>query len=373
MKVREPKLGRNDKCWCASGRKYKHCHLRMEEGIPISKAEFVETISSQLSSAAELCMHPDAGATCSEKVIKAHSVQRGGGLSRIARRGEVYYFRETIGGIMNSPGRILPTLVGYKHASTFTGFCGHHDSSTFRSIDDLQFASKVEQVFLLGYRALCREVFLVRKKKAFVAQTNQKLLRGVPREIQELAHDEAVLVEYNLSEVELRKSHCDSLLTTEDYSDLVSYVIWLDRTPEVLCGASLNPWCDFSGRILQEMPNLNGPLQHCSFSIVAAGSRGAVILSWFKSLDFTMPQLAASLDALSDSDLPDAVLRFAFEHTNNVCLSPTWWETLPTVTRDALVSRAQSGNSSPRRPDCLRDDGIRAASFKVEHRLKCGW
>lgn len=24
-------LGRNDQCWCGSGRKYKHCHLREDE------------------------------------------------------------------------------------------------------------------------------------------------------------------------------------------------------------------------------------------------------------------------------------------------------------------------------------------------------
>jgi len=25
-----PKLGRNDPCWCGSGKKYKHCHGRLE-------------------------------------------------------------------------------------------------------------------------------------------------------------------------------------------------------------------------------------------------------------------------------------------------------------------------------------------------------
>ena len=26
-----PKLGRNDICWCGSGKKYKHCHLDSDE------------------------------------------------------------------------------------------------------------------------------------------------------------------------------------------------------------------------------------------------------------------------------------------------------------------------------------------------------
>jgi uncharacterized protein YecA (UPF0149 family) len=27
-----PKMGRNDPCWCGSGKKYKHCHLRQDRG-----------------------------------------------------------------------------------------------------------------------------------------------------------------------------------------------------------------------------------------------------------------------------------------------------------------------------------------------------
>jgi uncharacterized protein YecA (UPF0149 family) len=26
-----PKLGRNDICWCGSGKKYKHCHLETDK------------------------------------------------------------------------------------------------------------------------------------------------------------------------------------------------------------------------------------------------------------------------------------------------------------------------------------------------------
>ena len=28
----EPKLGRNEPCWCGSGKKYKKCHLDADEG-----------------------------------------------------------------------------------------------------------------------------------------------------------------------------------------------------------------------------------------------------------------------------------------------------------------------------------------------------
>ena len=31
VKRDKPKLGRNDRCWCGSGKKYKNCHLRSDE------------------------------------------------------------------------------------------------------------------------------------------------------------------------------------------------------------------------------------------------------------------------------------------------------------------------------------------------------
>jgi hypothetical protein len=30
-KPRGRSLGRNDRCWCGSGRKYKHCHLHEDD------------------------------------------------------------------------------------------------------------------------------------------------------------------------------------------------------------------------------------------------------------------------------------------------------------------------------------------------------
>lgn len=32
-----PVLGRNDRCWCDSGKKYKNCHLAADERLRASK------------------------------------------------------------------------------------------------------------------------------------------------------------------------------------------------------------------------------------------------------------------------------------------------------------------------------------------------
>lgn len=56
-------------------------------------------------------------------------------------------------------GRLIAQRIGVNSASTFTGFCHGHDSSTFAAIDQPITTLSEEQVFLLAYRTLCRELY----------------------------------------------------------------------------------------------------------------------------------------------------------------------------------------------------------------------
>jgi|GEM_PF-1429793 len=56
-----PNLGRNDPCWCGSGRKYKHCHMAADarrgtltrNTIPNVQREMMERSSKRLERARE--------------------------------------------------------------------------------------------------------------------------------------------------------------------------------------------------------------------------------------------------------------------------------------------------------------------------------
>jgi hypothetical protein len=47
--VTEKKIGRNDPCWCGSGKKYKHCHMRQDES---GRRSSLDTTESEPSSSA---------------------------------------------------------------------------------------------------------------------------------------------------------------------------------------------------------------------------------------------------------------------------------------------------------------------------------
>ena len=155
------KLGRNDRCWCSSGKKYKRCHLGREAQKPLGQQEALKRFNRIYEKGN--CLHPNAGpSTCSGKIIKAHTLQRNGGLSSIARGGHVYTLIK--GGKMFDESRWGPSggpnKVGIRQASTFTGFCNSHDNELFAPIEKEPFSATIEQIALLGYRAICYELYM---------------------------------------------------------------------------------------------------------------------------------------------------------------------------------------------------------------------
>src|SRR4051812_3173876 len=93
--------------------------------------------------------------SCCGAAIQAHSVQRSGSLAAISESGHVYMFEHRVG-----KGFQL-AKVGTGHATTFQGFCAHHDRSVFFDIDfefDRRFdPENRHQAVLLALRAVACE------------------------------------------------------------------------------------------------------------------------------------------------------------------------------------------------------------------------
>lgn len=82
-------LGRNNPCWCGSGLKYKKCHLGREQKPPPTLEDAKKLFKESFDSS--YCLHPDSeSGSCKGKIVKAHTIQRSGGLSKIAINNHVY-------------------------------------------------------------------------------------------------------------------------------------------------------------------------------------------------------------------------------------------------------------------------------------------
>ena len=146
-------------CWCQSGKKWKWCHKNpyvYEKPLPLGQV----LASIHVEFAKGYCSYPGAGtATCGERIIRAHTVQRATGLAAIAERGHVISAKSAFKDMVKNDGQLVPRKVGIHDASTFMGFCDRHDTTMFRAAEASTVALTQTTCFLLAFRALAFELF----------------------------------------------------------------------------------------------------------------------------------------------------------------------------------------------------------------------
>ena len=370
------KLGRNERCWCGSGKKYKRCHLDRDAQKPLAIQEVLKSIKKTYSK--RYCLHPDASPqTCKGNIIKAHTIQRNGGLTRIAREGHVYSCIRHHSSL--APSLYIekePNLVGIGQASTFTGFCSYHDNIFFTPIEKESFVGSARQVALLGYRAISHELFM-KNADMSLTPTKRDLDRGLSPPAQQVhqmwVSDHQSGVAKATEELsELKRLH-DQMLLNDDFGDMSYYILSFEESPEFLCNAIHQSTHDFRGNRIQELGHLDRPAQWLHFSLIATDSGGAAVFSWLRKHKKS-EEFITTLDELADVELPRAIVRFTFEFFENTYFSPEWWERLDRSVRVNLMERQMRdlppAYEFPRPDDCLRDDRIRAVDWKVRSRLR---
>ena len=376
---RNQKIGRNDRCWCNSGIKYKYCHLGREAQPELGQQEAINRFVKR--SKKGRCLHPDAGpSTCSGRVIAAHTIQKNGGLNHIARDGHV-------GSFLIHPSKLLrsrrdlnsaPHSVGVREASTFNGFCSGHDNKLFAPIDDKQFDGDMEQILLLGFRAICHELH----SKRFAFDLDQQMRdfdRGQPvafqRTYQETLSTRDSGIEVSINELNDAKEMFEGAILNTNLADISYFVVFFDRPPDVLCSSVWQATHDFSGRELSDLADLTIPASWLTFALIVSDNGGAAVFSCPSSHKDSV-EVLSTLDELSDGELPHAIVRFAFEFFENTYFSPDWWDGLDNGTKVRLKKRQFTESDGvfghttyPRGDGCLVDDGVRAVDWKVKSKI----
>ena len=355
-------MGRNDPCWCGSGLKHKRCHMGRAKQEPLSIWEVAREHRKLLST--KTCLAPEPMTVdCSGSIVRAHTVPKSGSLRKIARNGHVYSLVPSPENMIKYQGRLHPELVGINKASTFTGFCSEHDNSIFSKVEKEPFLGSQEQCFLIGYRALARELYT---KRALVSGSNirRQADRGKPLEqqytIQEMNSLMAIGASAGLHDNEHYKSIFDGILLSADFSRIRAYIVELGSPPSVMCSAALFPEQDYEGNTLQDVADLQVLPHLLSFSAFCGGNRGFIVFTWLPECDGTCQQFIHSFRVLPPDRMIDGLIRFFFESCENLHIRPEWWEQLESNKRESLIDRlsASASSSIAREPGCLVDDGI---------------
>ena len=280
------RLGRNDPCWCGSGVKFKRCHLNRHRDSPPSRQEVITRFRKTYGK--KYCLHPQASkVSCSSRIVQAHTIQRNGGLSRIARSGVVYTLRPNFTHRVGDDGLPQLTSMGTREASTFTGFCGFHDHRTFEPIENHPFESIPQHTFLLGYRALCRELFMKKSQLEFtpyvLSLDKGRSLQGqVAFQDTYRAFSEGVAL--GARDLSYHKSLYDGVLLSSDFASVCYYVVRFANVPDVMCSGARQVEYDFDGNVLQRLGNLAKVPDQVALSLIATETGGQqCLIGWVKA------------------------------------------------------------------------------------------
>lgn len=369
--------GRNQPCWCNSGKKFKHCHLDRDRQTPVMPWEAEKALKQSFGK--EVCSAPSEWQSdCSGKIIKAHTVPRSSSLNKIARDGHVYAFIPSMKNFTKNNGKLIPELFGVKRASTFSGFCSTHDDTIFAPVEKYEFSGTTEQCFLLGYRAIARE--------KYTKESSQRL--GDFRKMADRGRDIDVQVGIQKFNVEFDqglaagvkdnrkvKAQYDRVLLEDDFSDSRAYVLEIESPPPVMCSAGWFPTVDFDGNVLQDLADLNRTPHSMTCTSFWGGSSGAIVFQWLAEDHETCDKFVRSLHVIEDNKLTAALIRLLFEYFENVHIEPEWWEALPEKTQSALIDRmARSANPFVKqKTHALKEDGMQMPQWVFLKRFSIGF
>lgn len=319
------------------------------------------------------CLHPSAGLNdCAGPIVKAHSVQRSGSLSRITKQGHIYRISIDAQTLRRTAGMPAAELVGLNDASTFSGLCARHDNMSFAPVEKHQFQGDREQCFLLAYRAVLRETYVRRSAvdtgpalTAFV-DTKPEVTRIAKKRLTSVFFEG---LERGLHALEEHKNLLDQMLTLRDFEDIRFALIQFREVPDLMMSSVWYPTSDFDGNLLTNMNRLGqygATPEALTFSLLGTDTGGVGVFVWHKNSDAACNQIVASLVRGECGRFTDALVRLAFQTSENIYLRPEWWEGLATGDRAALISRMATGLNpiEPFKSTDLVDDGLRVASWR---------
>lgn len=359
---KENRIGRNDPCWCDSGKKYKHCHLDREYQAEVTKGEIISNASKARVKAS--CFHsPVDSAHCNGKIIQSHTVSKSGSLRRIAKDGHVLNFKPNINTLYKTGGVFEIVEVGISQASTFPGFCAHHDKSLFAPIEDQVFQVNSYHATLLGYRALSREYYAKFHQAAgnpFLATMDKGKSIGQQLFLQKFVRLLGVGIDFAQRDLGDLREKYNEAFSKNDFSNSKYLVIETNEDPHILFSGLIFPECDFEGNVLQELGSPN-PLDLISINAVATPGGGFVIFQWFGE-SAACQKLMQSLRKRPTNDLANAITILAFEFIENLFISPDWWGSLNASAKKALELRVMN---MAHKPDCLTPDNIKLHEWRT--------
>lgn len=272
------------------------------------------------------CFHFDKK-SCSNKIIAAHSIQRSGVLSLLEDEVNgnlaVYSFLHLK---YDETGKAIGLEpLGKKVASTFSGFCGHHDTTIFQEIENNKIDIENDKhCFLLSYRAFAKDYHAKQETlqgfktselyaKSELKSTKESLIKG-----SELAMRDNKVVKERLNE----------MLKNENYDGLEYFSYTLNYMIPLALAASFNPDYSYSNKVLNKSEDSKVVYEFVNFTVIPLDIGETQILFSCLPEQKKSVKFIDELDKLPDLKLEKAISSLIIAYIENTFVSPKLWDKL---------------------------------------------
>ncbi|PWB17480.1 hypothetical protein DCO44_00725 [Acinetobacter sp. AM] len=315
---------RNEKCWCDSGKKFKHCHLDKEKMTPMTIQEEQDHLK-KIDRNLKLCLFNKFDNDCSNGIIKAHSVSQELFLRKISKKDKVY-----------SPHmdmikyKINMKEIGVTKASVFYGFCNKHDTNLFSDFERKEFIASSNQLLKIGYRSLCLEIFKkikVIKKYHFFKENKDRGKNLLEQyKIQMRSNIEIEFNKNSLIKLEKIQSLLHNDILNNTSNKMKHCLITLKDTQKILCSSVISPEFNFNLERLQKLENTVNA-KNLFLNSFIFNNIGYVLISWLEEDNDYGKNFSNSI--FSESHLINhKLIALILMYTENIYISPAWWDSL---------------------------------------------
>lgn len=318
------KIGRNDKCPCGSGKKYKNCCLN-KDFIDNDNQKFImEYKRLKNLSRIKQCLYPNCSCSAKE-IINSHSIQNSKILNKISDNGKVFMCHFQV-----NNGFILPGEFGRSVATVFTGFCKKHDKELFQDIEDKDFNFETKQIFLYLYRAM---IYEYHKKLEAVK------LGKIIKEQYKLSEDNVLFFRgFNMAtnDLEYEKEFFDKAILHNKFDILTTIVYQIPKFCNFAASGIEAPTKDFDGNIIQEFKNKL--LGHIYYSVFPENNSTYILIGWLKRYDKLFKNIKIRLQNLSNQEIMNYINNTLLMVSENIAIKPSAYANLTKEQQEEIIS-----------------------------------
>lgn len=312
----------------------------------------------------KLCLAESSASPCASPIIKAHTIPRSQ-LRRIALDGHVFSASFSLADLHQNDGQLVASRVGINQFSILNCFCANHDKALFTDLEDRPLTYSPRQIALLHYRAVGAELFKKLQALKMSAYDIETFSSKADSERLGMMHSLNYGQQLGMMDAGAAFQRAEKELESHA-NGLSALVVYFRLMPTVMTVGGFLPEFDYDCRGLQTL-GTEDRCQGISFNILAAANRASLCMTWLKG-DAVPEGFARSFISQDQNLYTTLAIQTAFEHLENTCVNPTWWNSLKPVEQNLLLLRMRMAGSifEDRKPNCLSFSGVKHDDWKFD-------